>query len=67
VNPWIVIGAFFLGFFTGLFVGVVLGVTGERLNAAERHGAARGITSTTELERLRARRAHPTSKPHPWN
>lgn len=67
MNPWIVIAGFVAGLLVGTFVGVIVGVTGERLNAAERHGGARGITSTSELERLRARRSHPTSKPNPWN
>ena len=67
MNPWIVIGAFIAGLFVGMFVGVLLGVTGERVNAADRHGGARGVTSVAELERLRARRMHPTSKPNPWN
>ena len=66
MNPWIVIGAFTAGLFVGMFVGVLLGVTGERVNA-DAAARARRSTSVNELERLRARRMHPTSKPNPWN
>ena len=66
MSPWAVVGAFLLGTLAGFMAGVIVGMASERLNRSALE-QQRGLTSTTELERLRARRAHPTSKPNPWN
>ena len=66
MSPWAVVGAFLIGGLAGFMAGVIVGMASERMNQSALD-QQRGITASTELERLRARRAHPTSKPNPWN
>ena len=66
MSPWAVVAGFLIGGVAGFMAGVIVGMASERLNRSALE-QQRQLTSTTELERLRARRAHPTSKPNPWN